>query len=182
MDAQGDRNRHSMRYAGYDYTRPGAYFITICTAGRLHTFGAVVDGLMQPSPLGRVVVSCWAQIPQHYACVSLGEYVMMPNHTHGILWIVDSEQPASVPTPRRFGEPVAGSISTIVATYKAAVTREAREAGIVQQGPIWQGRFWDHIIRDETSLAQIQDYIRTNPLHWEQDQLHPEAPPNRFNR
>lgn len=108
-------NRRSIRLKGYDYTQPGAYFITICTHHRVHLFGAVVDGEMQLNALGEVAYQCWLAIPDHFPHAALDEFVIMPNHVHGILWIV--ERPPTIvavganhdsPTDRRGEKPLAG--------------------------------------------------------------------------
>jgi putative transposase len=86
------------------------------------------------------------------------------------------------PAQRRFGTPLAGSVASLIGAYKAAVTRSGRLKGLLPPTrPLWQGRFWDRVIRDESELHTIRDYIRTNPARWLADQLHPDAPPNQFN-
>ena len=80
-------HRRSVRLTGYDYGQAGAYFVTICTYCRESIFGDIVDDKLQLSTIGEIAVSCWQEIPQHFEGVLLDEYVVMPNHTHGILWI-----------------------------------------------------------------------------------------------
>ena len=87
--AKNKPNRRSIRLKGYDYTQPGAYFITICTHQRHHLFGEVVDGKMQLNALGEIARQCWLAIPDHFPHTALDEFVIMPNHVHGIIWIVD---------------------------------------------------------------------------------------------
>jgi len=86
------------------------------------------------------------------------------------------------PAVRAFGGSIGGSVSSIIGSYKAAVTREATRCGLIPGPPMWHGRFWDRIVRDEQELGRIREYIRLNPARWIEDQLHPAAPPNRFNQ
>ena len=85
----GRHHRRSIRLRGYDYTSAGAYFITICAHRRECLFGEVVDGVMRLNVYGRVVDACWQAIPDHFPHVMLDVYVIMPNHVHGIIAIVD---------------------------------------------------------------------------------------------
>jgi len=82
-------HRRSIRLQGYDYTQPGVYFITICTHSRQCLFGEVVDGKMRLNALGNVARQCWLAIPEHFPHTALDEFIIMPNHVHGIIWIVD---------------------------------------------------------------------------------------------
>jgi len=84
------RHRRSIRLKGYDYSQAGAYFITIVTQDRACLFGEVVDGEMRLNEAGRIAERCWRAIPDHFPHVRLDEFVIMPNHVHGILWIVDA--------------------------------------------------------------------------------------------
>ncbi|MBL7982245.1 MAG: hypothetical protein JNL52_10615 [Flavobacteriales bacterium] len=80
-------NRATHRWTGYDYAQQGAYYLTICTQDRLHLFGRIVDGVLHPSPIGELARQCWDTIPQHMPHVDIGEFVVMPNHVHGIVVI-----------------------------------------------------------------------------------------------
>ncbi|MDO9087286.1 MAG: hypothetical protein Q7U53_13850 [Anaerolineaceae bacterium] len=84
-------NRHSLRLSGYDYTQPGAYFLTINAHKMEHLFGRVVDGVVHLSPVGEIAQEQWLKIPDHFANVVLDEFVIMPNHLHGILVITEGE-------------------------------------------------------------------------------------------
>ena len=80
-------HRRSIRLKGYDYSQAGAYFVTMCTQHRECLFGEIVDGKMRLNEYGQIVQQCWMEIPQHYQNVQLDEYVVMPNHVHGIIII-----------------------------------------------------------------------------------------------
>ena len=99
-----ESGRHSIRLPGYDYTQPGAYFVTIVTKDRACLFGQIVDDEMILSPLGRIVEWVWKHLPDHFANVETDTFTVMPNHAHGIFWIVDDNGrgdafPAPTPAP-----------------------------------------------------------------------------------
>ncbi|MBK6342583.1 MAG: hypothetical protein IPF41_08355 [Flavobacteriales bacterium] len=79
--------RATIRWQGYDYANVGAYYLTLCTQDRSHRFGRIVDGVMHPSPIGEWAQRCWDAIPEHMPHVDVGEFVVMPNHVHGIVII-----------------------------------------------------------------------------------------------
>lgn len=81
--------RKSIRLRGYDYTQRGAYYITICTEGRLHVFGRITDATVHLSALGNVVEECWHAIPSHFPHVTIDAFIIMPNHVHGVVVIGD---------------------------------------------------------------------------------------------
>jgi putative transposase len=175
------QTRRSIRHPGHDYASAGAYFITICVANRQAQFGQIQNQQMMLNGIGQLAHTCWAEIPHHHPHSALDEFVIMPNHMHGILWITTSGATANGGR-RTFGGSTKGSISTVIAGYKAAVTRTAHQTGLLAAARLWQARFWDRIIRNDIELAHIRDYIRNNPARWSDDQLHPNALPNPFNR
>ena len=165
---------------GYDYTQPGAYFVTICTYGREHLFGTVMDSGMQENELGGIVREEWFRTAQVRPYVRLydDEFVVMPNHIHGIIWIADDTVVARrrvgarrrrAPTREQFGKPVPGSIPTIVRAFKSAVTRRINILRGTPGAPVWQRNYWEHIIRTERALNAIRRYIQENPRRWELD-------------
>ena len=187
--------RSTMRYAGYDYTAGGAYFVTICAFRGLPLFGHIEQQAIIANPIGKLVLDCWHQIPEHHDAVILDEATLMPNHFHGVLWQkYDPNEAAAMalnlpqaerhdPIERHFGQPQASTLSTIIGSFKAAVTREARRLHLMPQSvPLWHRSFWDRIIRDEQELTAIRDYVRNNPMRWAEDQLYYGAAPNQFNR
>jgi putative transposase len=172
-------HRRSIRLKGYDYTRSGAYFITIVTQNRACLFGAVVEGRMRLNPLGQIVQECWLAIPDHFPHALLDEFVIMPNHLHGIIVLQEMENSVGarhVPRRRReeFGKPVPGSIPTIVRSFKSAATKHINEYRGTPGAPVWQRNYYEHIIRNDRSLHRIREYIATNPLRWHLDRnIHP---------
>ncbi|CAN5387649.1 transposase [soil metagenome] len=167
----------SARLKNYDYTNNGFYFITICTKERKHFFGQVTNDVMILNELGKITESCWSDIPKHSKLISLGEYIVMPNHVHGIL-IIDntietmygtSAVPNIAPVTKNQMSaisPKANSISSAVRSFKSAVTRATRNK---RPEFNWQVRFHDHIIRNYESYLKISDYIRSNPSNWKKD-------------
>ncbi|MCZ7542020.1 MAG: transposase [Anaerolineae bacterium] len=168
-------HRRSIRLQGYDYAQEGAYFVTICTHHRTCLFGEVVDSAMQLSGFGEIVQDCWFDIPAHFPYVELDAFVVMPNHVHGVIVIVDEEGRGKVCTAPTsgFGRSVAGSLSAIVGSFKSAVTKQINEIRKTPRMTIWQRGYYDHVIRDEEDLNRIRQYIVDNPAHWELDSENP---------
>jgi len=191
------RNRHSTRLKGYDYSQAGAYFITICTQNRLHLFGRVVDGEMILNDAGKMVFDQWMGLSQRFHTIELHECVVMPNHIHGIIEITYTTTVGVglVPTPNgatteratkdRATTRVAPTttIGDIVGAYKS-LTTNAYIDGVQQSGwvrfnkKIWQRNYWEHIIRGEQECACIAQYIIANPLKWDMDTLNDDCSGN----
>jgi REP-associated tyrosine transposase len=169
MDEMLFRNRYripSARMQGWDYGGGGAYSVTICTLDRICCFGEISAGNLLPSPLGEIVAEEWVETARIRPYVELDAWAVMPNHFHGILFI----QPPRISESSR-------PLGTIIGQFKGACSR--RIWGMGRSEFAWQSRFFDQIIRDEKSLLRLRKYILENPLHWESDQLHPDAsPPN----
>ena len=164
----------SLRLPDWDYTAPGWYFITICTKDRQPFFGEIVDGKMKRNKLGEIAHKFWSEIPSHHSNVSIDEFVIMPDHLHGILILSDtceavatlhatSLRSETTSDVNYFSEisPKKGSLSTIIRSYKSAVTRDIHK----YHSPsfAWQSRYYDHIIRTETDLDNLREYIHLNP-------------------
>jgi putative transposase len=190
-------HRRSIRLKGYDYTLPGAYFITLVTWQRDCLFGTLTDGKMQLSALGKIVQDEWMRsiLIRKEILIHEDEYVIMPNHLHAIVWIVppddippvgaDGVRPNDDIQPTRGAchpaEENAGlvaplqrkprSLSSFVAGFKAAVTSRAKRELAVTA--VWQRNYYDHIIRNDQDFINIWEYIDTNPQRWQEDQLHP---------
>jgi REP-associated tyrosine transposase len=126
-------HRKSIRLQGYDSSQAGAYYVTIVTHQRDCLFGEIRNAEMFLNDFGKIADECWRVIPDHFPSVELDAYVIMPNHMHGITVITNGRGTtpalragASVyraPTQEQFQKPVAGSIPTVIRTFKAAVTR-----------------------------------------------------------
>jgi len=181
------RNKHyhrrSIRLKGYDYTQPGAYFVTICTHSREILFGQVMDGEMVLNEYGQIVQACWREIPAHFPHVALEAFVVMPNHIHGIILIVDDIAEMTTPvgathasplqnTPRG---PVRGSLGAIVGGFKSAATRRINTLRNTPSAPVWQRNYYEHIVRNDRALNAIRRYIAANPVRWDVDRYNPHA-------
>ncbi|MBX9877698.1 MAG: transposase [Candidatus Obscuribacterales bacterium] len=148
------KKRRSIRIPGFDYSQAGAYYITICTYNRTHLFGEIDGPEIQLNELGQLVKTCLNNLSNDYPFVSLDDFVVMPNHLHGIVWL-ESNNPSKKP------------LSRILAAFKAKTTSHARTLGHDQ---LWQRNFFEHVIRDEEDLFRIREYIATNAVSWSLDQ------------
>jgi REP element-mobilizing transposase RayT len=158
------------RKRGFDYRRPGMYFVTINLHRHRRLFGKVVDGQMQLNELGQIAATCWQEIPQHFAHVRIDAWVIMPSHVHGILEITptDASPFSRTPTTRKIipAANAAGALGTIVGSYKAAVARQINLSTHCPHKPLWHRSFHDWIIRDSQHLWNTRRYIRNNPKVW----------------
>ena len=155
-------------------------------------FGSVRDGRMKRNSWGEIAHDFLRGIAEHFHHVVLDDFVIMPNHIHGILFLragnagtaccapTEGQRagtaccaPTDRAPPRRFRQLDAGSLSVIVRSYKSAVTREIRRLRGTPSFAIWQGNFYEHIIRSERELADLRRYIGENPLKWSLDRENP---------
>lgn len=179
-------HRRSIRLPEYDYSQPGAYFVTIITYQRRHLFGKITDGTMISNPLGQIAAAEWFKTSQLRSYIELfsDEFVVMPNHIHGIIHI-DFTLPAigtalqrnaatkqSVPkqcvskrsAPAHLPEP--RSLAAVIRAYKSAVTYAINAQNDSRGFPVWQRNYYEHIVRSEKEYLQIQAYIENNPSNW----------------
>jgi REP element-mobilizing transposase RayT len=171
-------HRRSIRLRGYDYSQAGAYFVTVCVQGRERLFGDVVDGEMRLNDAGQMVAQCWHELPAHFPHLELDEFVVMPNHMHGIIIVGAPFMAPYGPGAVNQGAVNQGAINRaptlgeIVRSFKALATRRIRQAGVTAFA--WQRNYYEHIIRDEESLNRIREYIVNNPLQWALDRENPD--------
>lgn len=170
----------SARAPWWDYGQDAAYFVTICTGDRKHFFGDVVNGDMKLSHVGIIADILWHEIKNHAKNIELGEYVVMPNHVHGILVLNGNAVSAGTthalslqsinqtPAQSRFKNQGKNTLSSIIGSYKSAVTRHSHRLGYEFE---WQPRFHDHIIRNEEEYQRISAYIKANPSKWNEDKF-----------
>lgn len=152
--------RKSPRLKGYDYSLVGGYFVTICAYGKEHHFGTIRDGEMRLSDVGQIAHDHWLRTPEFFPTVKLSDYVVMPNHVHGILFLSESHDKS--PT-----------LGNIIGNYKAGVTRIARRE-LDFTSTIWQASYHDHIIRNEPDMNRIREYVQYNPARWDADTFYGE--------
>lgn len=157
MESNNDRyqNRYrisSIRLQNWDYGWNAIYFVTICTKGRNHYFGEIIDGRMHLSPVGAIADVLWHELSHHFGNIELDAFVVMPK-TIG---------------QQRFQHQGEKTLSSIVGSYKSAVSRHAHRLGC---DFAWQSRFYDAIIRDNRALIRVQSYIGNNPKNWKEDKF-----------
>ncbi len=197
--------RKALRLPGYDYTRAGAYFVTICTRHREPLLGRVVDGETVLSAFGQIADATWRWLGEQYPYVVIDAYVVMPNHLHGILWIVDEPgdvggrgrsrtaptAPAAVLNPTDMGqppptdpEPVSDAVFSkrkplgrLIGAFKTVSTKQINLLRNTPGAVFWQHNYYEHIVRGERKLEIIRRYILNNPARWEDDRENPKRVP-----
>jgi REP element-mobilizing transposase RayT len=164
-------HRRSIRLKHYNYTQPGAYFITICTKARQYLFGNVINGEIKLNYLGQIAFNCWQEIPEHFPNIELDTFVVMPNHLHGILLITEivGTWQCHVQPSRQFKKPISSSIPTVIGSYKSAVSKRINLVLQTKGQSIWQPNYYEHIARNEETLNEIREYIVNNPQNWDKD-------------
>ena len=171
--------RRSIRLRDYDYSQAGAYFVTICTYNKVCLFGKVVDGEMQLNECGRVVEEEWVKTAEIRKNVELNEFIIMPNHIHGIIVINESNVGATCRSPKGEGTsplpkgPGSASLGAIISGFKSAATKRINELRDTPNTPLWQRNYYEHVIRNEDDLNEIREYIVNNPLKWHLDSENP---------
>jgi REP element-mobilizing transposase RayT len=189
-------HRRSTRLQNFDYSDEGPYFVTICVHERRCLFGDVVVGEMRLNAIGRAIEEEWKRLPERFSRVVLDEFVVMPNHLHGLLGICGPGRgeaclrPVSVADPKRSSGNAEGedklrpygtmsdSLGRVVQAFKS-LTTNVYIAGVKTGGwprfnkHLWQPNYYDHIVRNNRALDLIRDYIFTNPERWEADHENP---------
>jgi putative transposase len=195
-------SRRSPRLAGYDYSLPGAYFITLVTHQREYLFGEVVNGEMKVNRPGKIVERAWKNLSLHYPQITLGAFVVMPNHVHGIVLINENDnsrggslwrgepkvnqsinggeispdvkktRPYTNINQTRSTKMMHHGLSEIVRAFKSFSARRINNLQNTHSAAIWQRSYYDHIIRSDQEFHNFCEYIQTNPQNWQEDQLH----------
>ncbi len=168
-------HRKSIRLQKYDYSQSGLYFITICVKNKECLFGTISDGIMKLNDAGNIANNCWVQIPEHFPNAKLHAHVIMPNHVHGIIELVDVQN-VGVQNfeplrkwQNKFQKIIPRSIGSIIRGYKIGVTKWFRANTEIHI--VWQRNFYEHIIRNEQSYNNISHYIINNPQQWNDDRF-----------
>jgi len=180
-------HRRSIRLKGYDYSQAGLYFITICIQNRLCLFGEI-DGAMVLNNAGEMVHGQWLALADRFHTVELDEFIVMPNHFHGIIELIpghsDIGQPQGiVPTgtqsliEQTTTTEISPTIGDVIGAFKSLSTNDYI-AGVKQKNwqpfdqKLWQRNYYEHVIRSEQSYLDIVEYIRNNPLKWAEDKYY----------
>jgi REP element-mobilizing transposase RayT len=177
----GYHNRRSIRLRGYNYSRPGYYFVTICIHDRKQKlFGSFDNGpvgagskpapVFKPNQYAQTVQQTWHDLPNHISNIVLDEFIIMPNHVHGIIRISDHDINRAGLEDRAGLEPAPTvGLPEIVRQLKTFSARRINIRRNTPGQPVWQRNYYDHVIRDEKSLYFIRKYIRENPVNWSDD-------------
>jgi putative transposase len=188
-------HRRSIRLSGYDYSKNGTYFITICTRNKECMFGTIVDGAMRLNDIGRIAADSWEWLARQYDYIVLDEWVIMPNHIHGIIVITNDVVGAVGPvgavrcTGGSRTAPAGGiahtggtaptghrkPIGRLIGAYKTVSTKRINELVHTPGTRFWQRNYYEHIIRNDDKLNHIRQYIIDNPARWQTDRENPNA-------
>ena len=164
--------RKSSRLDGYDYRQSGAYFVTICTRKMENIFGAITNRKMVINSRGQIAREEWFHTAQIRPSVQLykDEFVVMSNHIHGIIWIINEKATHRVaPTDHPRGlKP--GSLGSIIGQYKSITAKRINQIRNTQGIRVWQRNYYDRVIRNNKELEAIRQYIQTNPENKKLDQ------------
>jgi putative transposase len=166
-------DRRSIRLKNYDYSKPGYYFLTICSFQKKFIFGNIEEGRVLLGPVGNFIEKCWTDIPKHFTGTGLDHFVVMPNHFHGILVIDRFRTGEACLAPTRDSKQKIG-LAHIVGSFKSAVSKMVKDMNGRRGDPVWQRNYYEHVIRDEGDLNNIREYITNNPLQWALDEENPD--------
>ena len=156
--------RKSPRLKGFDYSRAGVYFLTICTENRKNILSEIVG---EGSPLPRLsscgkIVDRWIhKIPEKYPEASVDCYIIMPNHIHILLSVVKDDGRGD-PSP---------TVASIIAWLKYQATKEINVMRGYAGDKIFQRSFYDHVVRNRDDYREILKYIYENPVRWFYDEF-----------
>ena len=169
---------NSVRMKHWNYAWPAMYYVTICTKNRLHCLADIKNEQVYLSKIGNVAFDCWIEISKHFDNVKLDDWIIMPDHLHGIIVIEANDfghpdgrgTTCRTSTVRKFGYCQPKSLSSIVGSFKGAVTNKCHKNNLDFQ---WQSNFYEHVIRDFEDLGRIREYIAHNPVNWENSKNNP---------
>ena len=188
-------HRRSIRLRKYDYSWPGAYYVTVCAFNKDCIFGQVVGQQMHENVCGHVVREQWFESAKKRKEIELDAFIVMPNHMHGVLWILGPRgehvlmksgfvlprERMPKARPRSKGVIPAmrpRSLASWAAGFKSAITSRVRKVWNRPQDAVWQEDYFERIVRDEEELNRIREYILTNPLRWGSDRYNPARVPD----
>lgn len=173
-------HRRSIRLQGYDYSQNGAYFLTSCIQNRAYLLGEVVEDTINLNAAGQMIEKWWQEMGKRFPSLEIDEYVVMPNHFHGIV-VITTTDPHIYPNSAgaHAGAPLQmPSIGKIVQWFKTMTTNDYIR-GVKEnrwqpfQGRLWQRNYYEHVIRNESGLNDIRSYIQSNSLRWGEDKENP---------
>jgi len=182
--------RRSIRLQNYDYSQPGTYFVTICTYKRECLFGQIIDGEMQLNKTGYLVQSIWESLHVRFPSIQLDTFIMMPNHIHGIILIAEDRVGAihrscrenqrhagtrrhELPLPQTRIQRRRMLLPKAIGYFKMNTAKQVNKMHDTRGTSLWQRNYYEHVIRSEDELQQIQEYILNNPARWFEDPDNP---------
>ncbi len=166
----GDLKRSSLRLKTFDYSQVGGYYITLCSLNRTCLFGEIDNDQVILNDFGKIVFNEWQNTPILRPNVQLDEFIVMPNHFHGIIIINEPRRGVLQYAPtNKFCSP-SQTIGSIVRGFKSAVTKNINILRKSPGQPVWQRNYFEHIIRDNVDMNRIRDYICNNPKNWATDE------------
>ncbi|MFH1090613.1 MAG: transposase, partial [Pseudomonadota bacterium] len=180
MNSSERHRRRSLRLEGYDYSQAGAFFVTVCTRDRECWFGEITEGgEMKLNEYGQLVQTSWRWLADQYHHVELDEWVIMPNHLHGIIWLIEddrrggsrtapTQEVRTAPTKKR------KPLGRLIGAFKTISTKRINQLREMPGAVLWQRNYYEHIVRDEMELNQVREYIINNPLKWDLDGENPQ--------
>lgn len=181
MGHVGRHRRRSIRLKGYDYTRDGTNFVTICTQDRTYVFGSVVDGETRLNEGGRAVADCWTWLAERYPYFHLDQWVVMPNHIREIIVFADDGNGVGgvcLDHVRRGGSRTAPTgpvirkpLGRLIGAFKTVSTRRVNDIRSTPGAQLWQRNYYEHVVRDGLSLRRVRRYVASDPSRWELDRL-----------
>lgn len=176
------RNRYripSIRLAGYDYSSAGWYFITVCTKNREQVLNTIVDGEIFGTEHTEIILQCWFELTKYYHCI-LDEFIIMPDHIHGIVHIPHVERIHEFSLQHRnefYLQPNANikqyrtlrrqmMLPKIIGRFKMRTAKLINQARNTPGEKLWQPNYYERIIRSERELHATRQYVRNNPVNW----------------
>ena len=186
-------HRRSVRLEEYDYSRAGAYFVTVCVKNKGNSLGKIIDEGVVLSEIGKIAEKCWNEIPIHYPHAQLDKHIIMPNHIHGIIIIIDDvgaedfqplrphtqnnsnvwvENFQPLPKINQYQKVIPRSLGSIIRGFKIGVTNCCNHQKYKHFA--FQRNYHEHIVRNERELNRIREYIMHNPLQWQFDRENPD--------
>lgn len=162
-------HRRSIRLKDYDYRAEGAYFVTLCVQDRVCLFGEIGQDAMHLNAIRQAVEECWHWLPQRYPYVVRDEWVVMPNHLHGILVITEDDPIPQHGTGNSKPAIKRKTLGRLIGAFKTVSTKQVNVLRGTPAARLWQRDFYDRVIRNERELNTIRDYIYFNPANWRSD-------------
>jgi REP element-mobilizing transposase RayT len=170
-----ERNRKSLRLKDFDYSQSGAYFITICTNNREPVFEKFPK-------LKETIQTQWGKLEARFPNIKLDEFILMPNHIHGIIFLNGLSPVGAIhelasvggiyESPLQYRRNMV--LPKVIGYFKMNTAKLINQM-LNKSGAFWQRSYYEHIIRNEKELSRIREYIQNNPLKWDMDRENPES-------